>query len=156
MIGSDSGFVKIVHPVVMIEGRMVEPNVEQHIVRTVVDTHLHLPDMFEITFIDDEGKIATDAGLRIGSHVEIKAGKENDESTTSIIKGEVTSIEAICEENLVYLVVRGYETAHRLQRAKRTRTFVNMTDSDIASQIARNAGLDIGDVQSTSVTHDHI
>ena len=70
--------------------------------------------------------------------------------------GEITSIEAICEGFLIYTVVRGYEKAHRLQRAKRTRTFVNMTDSDIATQVARNAGLTIGDVQSTSVTHDHI
>ena len=157
MMGGDTGFGKVVHPVVMIENQLVNPKIEERIVRTVVDTHLHLPDMFEITFLDDEGTLASDAGLRIGSKVEVKGGKENDTSATSIIKGEVTSIEAICEENLVFLVVRGYEQAHRLQRAKRTRTFVNMTDSDIAKQVARNAGVHVGDgVVATTTTHDHV
>ena len=157
-LGESGGWGKIVHPVVMIENRVIDPKVEENLIRTVVDTHLHLPDMFELTFMDNEGTLAGDAHLRIGAHVEIKAGKENEESTTSIIKGEVTSLEAICEDNLVYFVARGYETAHRLQRAKRTRTFVNMTDSDIAKQVARNAGVTVNNdkVVATSTTHDHV
>jgi hypothetical protein len=148
----------IVNPVVSVGviGMPLSSSAETKLIRTVVDTHLHLPDMFELTFVDEEGSLASDAGLEIGTKIEIFAGKEADSDTTSLIKGEVTSIEAICQDALIFTVIRGYEKAHRLQRAKRTKTFVNMTDSDIASQVARNAGLDIGDVQSTSVTHDHI
>jgi hypothetical protein len=43
-----------------------------------------------------------------------------------------------------------------LQRARRSQTFLNMTDSDIAEKIAKNAGLSIGQIDSTSTTHDHI
>ena len=68
----------------------------------------------------------------------------------------MTSIEAICQEGLIYSIVRGYEKAHRLQRAKRTRTFLNMKDSEIAEQVAEDAGLEIGTVEETSVAHDHI
>lgn len=148
----------LVHPVVAVGviGMPLSEQAESNLIRTVVDTHLHLPDMFELTFIDEEGSLAAEAGLEIGTKIEIFAAKESDVDTVSIIKGEVTSIEAICHDALIFTVVRGYEKAHRLQRAKRTRTFVNMTDSDIATQIARNAGLDIGDVQDTSTTHDHI
>ncbi|HEU5474595.1 MAG TPA: phage baseplate assembly protein V [Actinophytocola sp.] len=152
-------FGRIVHPVVMIGSPLGLPlgsSAEENLIRTVVDTHLHLPDMFEMTFLDDKGSLADDAGLAIGTKIEIKGGKESDEMTTSLIKGEVTSIEAICQDNMIFTVVRGYEQAHRLQRAKRTKTYVNMTDSDIAKQVARNAGLTIGDVAATSVTHDHM
>ena len=56
----------------------------------------------------------------------------------------------------MYTVVRGYEQAHRLQKARHTRTFVNMTDSDVAKKIARDAGLKIGTVDDTSTAHDHL
>lgn len=157
-MGSSPG-TEIVHPLVAIGpsplGMPLSSDAESSLVRTVVDTHLHMPDMFELTFLD-EGSLAADAGFEIGATVEILAPKPSDGSTTSLIIGEVTSIEAICEGMLIFTVIRGYEKAHRLQRAKRTRTFVNMTDADIARQVAGDAGLDIGDIQATSIAHDHV
>lgn len=144
--------VKVGYPI----GIPLLPNVAPKLIRTVVDTHLHLPDMFELTFLDLEGTLVDDAKLKIGAKVEISAGPANSDDTESLIKGEVTSIEAICQHSAIYTIVRGYEKAHRLQRAKRTRTFVNMKDSDIAEQVAGDAGLDIGKVDPTSTTHDHI
>src|SRR5207248_4862961 len=119
---------------------------EPNLLRTVVDQHLHLPDMFELTFQDEEGTIADDAGLKIGQTVTIKAGAPGSSSADKLITGEITSIEAICDEGMTLTVIRGYEKAHRLQRAKRSRTFVNMKDSDIARQIASDSSLDIGTI----------
>ena len=73
-----------------------------------------------------------------------------------LIDGEVTSIEAICENLVIYTVVRGYEKAHRLQRARRSRTFVDMTDSDIAQEVAGDIKLEIGTVDDTNTAHNHI
>jgi hypothetical protein len=137
-------------------GMPLNSSAAENLVRTVVDTHLHLPDMFELTFFDDDGTIVKDAGLDIGTKIQIKAPSPGSSDSVSLIKGEITSIEGIYEGMLMYTIVRGYEKAHRLQRAKRTRTFVNMTDSDIAQEVAESAGLDIGDVQPTSAAHDHI
>jgi phage protein D len=137
-------------------GMPLAPTVMTHLIRAVVDTHLHLPDMFELTFHDVEGTVVKDAGMTIGATVEIFAGAAEDNSTTSLIKGEVTAIEAICQEGLIFSIVRGYEKAHRLQRGRRTRTYVNMKDSEIASQVAKDAGLDVGKVEETSVAHEHV
>lgn len=137
-------------------GMPLLPGVLDKLTRVVVDTHLHVPDMFEIWFDDEDGTVVDDAGLSIGTSVEILGGQAGDFSGTSLIKGEVTSIEAVCENMMVLTVVRGYAKAHRLQRAKRSKTFLNMTDSDIARKVAGNAGLSMGDIDSTSVTHDHI
>jgi phage protein D len=144
--------VKVGFPV----GLPLRPDVEPHLARVVVDTHLHLPDMFELTFLDEEGHIAGDAGLRIGAVVEVFGGAPDSTEASSLITGEVTSIEAVCQDLHIYTVVRGYEKAHRLQRARRTRTFVNMTDSDIARKVASDASLDIGTIDDTSTTHDHL
>lgn len=156
--GLGASTYEIIHPGVGVGeiGMPLNSAAAEMLVRTVVDTHLHLPDMFELTFFDDDGDLVSKAGLEIGTKIEIKAPKPGKDENISLIKGEVTSIEAICEGYLIFTVVRGYEKAHRLQRARRTRTFVNMTDSDIAKEVAQNAGLDIGDVQETSAAHDHI
>jgi phage protein D len=154
--GSDTAIVWPTVKVGKVVGIPLLPTVSEHLIRAVVDTHLHLPDMFELTFHDLEGSVVKDAGLEIGSTVEIAAGAADSNTTTSLIKGEVTSIEAICQEGLVYSIVRGYERAHRLQRAKRTRTFVNMKDSEIAAQVAEKAKIEKGVIEETSVAHEHI
>ncbi|WP_158893762.1 phage baseplate assembly protein V [Amycolatopsis anabasis] len=134
----------------------LSPTVSPKLIRAVVDTHLHLPDMFELTFLDQTGGLIAEAGLNIGAKVEIEAGRAGEKSTETLISGEVTSIEAICVDATIRTVVRGYEKAHRLQRARRTRTFRNMKDSDIAAQIAREAGLRTGTIDATKTTHDHL
>ena len=137
-------------------GMPLSPTVQSQLVRAVVDTHLHLPDMFELTFLDEAGTVTDDAGLDIGTAVEILAGDATSTTTTSLLKGEVTAIEAICADAVIYTVIRGYEKAHRLQRARRTRTFLNMKDSDIARQVASHAGLEPGTIDESSTTHTHI
>ncbi|HEX5406197.1 MAG TPA: phage baseplate assembly protein V [Pseudonocardiaceae bacterium] len=126
------------------------------LVRVVVDTSLHLPGMFELTFIDDGGTAVTDAGLTIGATVQVWASGAGDTTGTRLIQGEVTCLEGRFEHLHHRMVVRGYDVTHRLQRARRTRTFVNMTDADIAARIFREAGLTEVKVDPIGTTHDHI
>jgi phage protein D len=137
-------------------GLPLRPDVERHLVRTVVDTHLHLPDMFELTFLDEEGNVADQAGLSIGTKVEVFGGAPDSTEAKKLIAGEVTSIEAVCADLHVYTVIRGYEQAHRLQRSRRTRTFVNMKDSDAVRRVAQDAAVSIGTIDDTSTTHAHL
>ncbi|MGH9244057.1 MAG: phage baseplate assembly protein V [Acidimicrobiales bacterium] len=132
------------------------PTVEPKLSRVVVDTHLHLPAMFELWFADEEGHILEDAGIEIGQVVEIHGGASTSMEATSLIKGEVTSIEAVCNEMFIYSVARGYEKDHRLQRATRSRTFLNVKYSDIAKQVAGECELDTGEITDTKTTHDHV
>jgi len=134
----------------------LSPLLEPKMVRAVVDQHVHLPDMFELTFLDEEGSFVEDSGLKIGTPIEVYGGAPNSMEAKKLIAGEVTAVEAICADLHVYTVVRGYEKAHLLQRAKRTRTFVNKTDSDAVRTVASDAGLDIGTIDDTSTVHEHL
>lgn len=138
------------------QGTALTTDVEARLLRTVVDTHLHLPGMFVLTFRDIDGTTLTDAGLSIGTCVQVWAGTPGDEQARRLITGEVTAIEGRYEYLAGLTIVRGYDLGHRLQRVRRTRTFVNMTDSDIASQVAREGGLTLGEIMPTSVVHDHL
>jgi phage protein D len=130
------------------------PDTAEPPVRVVVDTHQHLPDMFEITLLDDTdgGTALDDAGLVIGATVEIGDGAQD----VVLITGEVTALEACCDESIVYTIARGYEKTHRLQRAKHSHVFSNVSDSGIARTLAEAAGLDIGTIEHTGVTHEHL
>jgi phage protein D len=145
-----------VTPTVSINSIDLLPTVAPKLVCTVVDTRLHLPDMFELTFEDSDNSVVGDTMVRIGSLVEVYGGAAGSPSAPCLIKGEVTSIEGDYHGTTIHTIIRGYEKSHRLQRSSRTRTFVDMKDSDIAAQIAREAGLTETDITDTSTTHRHV
>ena len=145
-------------PTVNINSSDLSSTQMEKLVRATVTTHLHLPDMFELVFEDTENSIIGDTSAQVGSLVEIFAGASGSSSAKSLIKAELTSIEGEYEGTVIHVIFRGYEKSHRLQRASRTRTFVDMTDADIANQIAQDGGFgpsDI-DVSDTSTTHRHV
>ncbi len=76
----------------------------------------------------------------VGSDVAIRLGYIGD--LHQVMLGEITSLEPVFSQGQhSVLMVRGYDRRHRLARGRKTRTFVQMKDSAIATQIAREAGL---------------
>lgn len=125
------------------------------VIRAVVDTHLHLPGMFEIVFDDSDGGVAQGTGLEVGKDLQVMVGTDGG-SPRCLITGEITSLEADYHPGRSHLIVRGYDKGHRLQRVRKTKTFLNATDSDIARRVASDAGLTIGHIEATQVTHVHL
>ena len=125
-----------------------------NLIRTVVETSLHRPGMFELTFLDRFGAVLDMTPIAIGVEVEISVGEMPN--STKLIVGEVTSIEGDYDNQLLLTVVRGYEHSHRLQKARRSRTFLNATDGDIAREVADGANLTVGEIQDPGVSHDYI
>jgi uncharacterized protein involved in type VI secretion and phage assembly len=67
----------------------------------------------------------------------------------------VTSIEADYDTLGTRAVVRGYDKSHRLAAGRKTKTFLNVKYSDIASQVATDAGLQ-ADVEDSGGTVEHV
>jgi uncharacterized protein len=90
----------------------------------------------------------------VGNQVEIWLGYVGD--LHQVMLAEVTSLEPVfTAEAPPVLMVRGYDHRHRLARGTKTRTFVQMKDSAIAGQVAREAGLR-AQVEDTQVTHGYV
>lgn len=138
-------------PTVTVGGRPLPEAVR--LVRVLVDSHLHLPDMFELTFADQAKSVLDEAGLRLGVEIEVLGGVLDETAQHSLVTGEVTAIEGRYGELSWLTVVRGYSHDHRLQRARRARTFIDAKDSDVARQLASGAGLKIGQVDATTQVH---
>jgi phage protein D len=76
----------------------------------------------------------------VGGEVEVWLGWVDD--LERVMLGEITGLEpSFTSEQPPMLTVRGYDHRHRMGRSRRTRTFLQMKDSAIAAQMAREAGL---------------
>lgn len=127
-----------------------------NLIRVVVDSHLHLPDMFELTFLDLERTVLDDAGFKLGLEIEVRGGALNEKRDWSLAVGEITAMEGQYGGSIRTTVVRGYSHEHRLQRGRRSRTFLDAKDSDVAKQLAGDAGLQLGQIDATTQVHPQL
>lgn len=103
------------------------------------------PSMFALTLpawdtVQMKPKWIDDKLFDEGNTVEIEVGYRD--RTVKVISGEITGLEAdFAQARPPTLTVRGHDRRHRLMRSRKTRSFMNCKDSDIASQVATDAGL---------------
>ena len=103
-------------------------------------------------------KFAIGKKIKIG-FTSITTGDPNydDASTAYILEGEITAIETdFTEEAKAPIIIRGYDVSHRLHRGRCSQSFLNMTDSDIVSKLARESGITLGTVTATTPVHKYV
>lgn len=155
------------HVFVRIDGSELPPEIQSNIKEVIVDQNAHLPGMFTIIIQDDRDRdsqelnVTDNAKFDLGKLVKIESSLYDDlqvpgSSKVTLIEGEITALEPVFGESMVTeLLVRGYDKSHRGFREVKSNTFLNSKDSDIASQLAGDAGLS-PNVDTTSEVYEHI
>jgi phage protein D/phage baseplate assembly protein gpV len=149
---------------IKVNGQLLGPEAAARVADVTIEQDMVLPDTFAIRIHDIANHggasaqtlfpIADTRDFRIGNEVEIAMGREDQPD--SALKGEITSLELeMRADGLPFLTVRGYDKAHRLNRQKRTRVFVNAKISDIVRTIGSGNGLS-ANVEDTQVVHPHM
>jgi uncharacterized protein len=144
---------------IIINARPLADSARPFLGSILVDDSIAWPSMFAVQFtgsleLDDVHAWIDYADFAVGNVVEIKLGYGNE--MESLITGEITGLEPeFVLDRPPTVIVRGYDRRHRLQKGRKTRTFVGLKDSDIASQIAREAKLKVEAVDS-KVMHDYV
>jgi phage protein D len=129
------------------------------IVNATVEDDLNEPGMFSVELVSRDDERGTrpwtdDELFDLGGIVRIAFGY--GEHTETLLAGEITALEpSFGLGGPPSLVVRGYDRRHRLNKFRRTRTFVAQKDSEIATTICSEAGLDVRAVDS-GVQHDYV
>ena len=147
---------------VEINGSAVSTEFMRDVRNIEVEQSLHMPSMFSI-HLDDPKFAWTDntALLKIGATVKVKAKDFGGIARTAgqpivLIDGEITALEPDYPENgVTSIVIRGYDKSHRLHRGRKTRTFLDVTDSDLCSTIAGEVGLSAS-AEATTVVHPYV
>jgi phage protein D len=144
---------------ISLNGSPITVEAHAHVVSITVEDDAEWPSMFTVELVttieQDDPLVWVDNDLfAIGGAVEIKLGYAD--APERVFAGEITGLEPEFSFNrLPALLVRGFDRRHRLTRGRKTRSFVQQKDSDIASQIAGEAGLSVG-VTDSEVTHDYV
>ena len=140
---------------VEIDGEVLSASVAARVAEVVVDQDVHLPASFEIKLTDPDRTATVDVPVKIASKIKI-GGASVDGTPSTVLSGDVTALEAEYSEAGSFLIIRGYDLAHRLHRGRRTRVFTQVMYSDVAQQIASDAGLDAGQIDTTGQVKDHV
>ena len=141
---------------IQIDGTHLDEKHMKNLLSVEVDDSLYLPDMFCVRLLDPGLEALHSDVFKMGSAVKISIALENETKRTVLMEGEITAIEP--DLNSVErgtLTCRGYDRSHRLHRTRKTTTYQNVTDSDVASRLAAGAGLQ-PKVGSTPIVYPYL
>jgi phage protein D len=144
---------------VRINGNDLPPAVRGEITRVVVEENLDSAGTFALELSNwdmDQQRVkwSDDDRFQPGGVVEIKLGYV--ESVTTVMVGEITGLELSFPAGArSLLTVRGYDRLHRFRRGRRTRSYLQVKDSDVARQIAGDLGL-TPEVEDSGEIHPYL
>lgn len=143
------------HIEIKVNGTSLSKAQQVSLLEAVVDQHALLPGMFSLRFLDPDLKLLDEGPFDFQAKVEIGARDAND-TLVPLIQGEITALEPEFGAGMkAELVVRGYDLSHRLYRKTRSTTYLNVKDSDLATQFAQSAHL-TAVVDATKTVYEHL
>ena len=141
---------------VEVDGSPLADDVAQQLVAGVVDDDLNLPDLFSLSFRDAAREVIQEGRFKIGSKVKLSVVSDDAPGGQPLLSGEVTALEMEHDAAGTLTIVRGYDQSHRLFRGQRSESYAGVTYADVATQVARRAGLEPGRIDATTPVHQHV
>jgi phage protein D/phage baseplate assembly protein gpV len=154
-------------------------NLGDDLLSLTIEESLHLPTAFTLilhtSFASGTGN--PDSDRHWHSHKELKPGatiklgfyattaeastftEEEVKATDNknMFEGEITGVDVrYGNSHEANIVVKGYDLSHRLHMGRYNRSFLNMTDSDIAKKIIGEVGIPIGEIEDAGIVHEYV
>ena len=157
-------------PLLEIDGTAAAADLLNDILQISVEESLHQAGMFTIIISNDyfsgnadtawkhQSKFAIGNKIKIGFTSSTTEDADFSEEVTGyLLEGEVTAIETeLNEKSQAPIIIRGYDISHRLHRGRYNRSFQNVTDSDVVSQLIGEVGITAGTVTATTIVHEYV
>ncbi|BAY49989.1 Rhs element Vgr protein (plasmid) [Scytonema sp. HK-05] len=160
-------------PLLKINGKPAPPELVEDIIEISVEESLHLPSMFTLVVhnvydsADQEDKQPwkNEKYFKIGDSLDIgfatsttKSSEFSKEEQNYLIqKGEIVAIEvSFTDKSDAPIIIRGYDTAHRLHHGRHNRSFLNQTAGEIVKKIAQEVGIKVDQVDNKGVPYDYL
>ncbi|HLG11881.1 MAG TPA: VgrG-related protein [Dehalococcoidia bacterium] len=138
---------------VKLDGTDLTSDIMADLLRVRVEGSVHLPDMAILEFDNSDLKWSEAERITIGQEIKVYFGDADLKSDEPVFAGEVAGMEIdVGMSGAIMMRIRGYDRAHRLHRGRITKVFKDVTDSDIAQEVASAVGLKC-EVQNTPGKH---
>ncbi|HEX2914634.1 MAG TPA: VgrG-related protein [Chloroflexia bacterium] len=149
-----SNELTIAYCTIKIDGTALSSDVMNDLLEVEVCQSLYVPAMFTIRLYSSELKWFDSTNFDVGKEVVISMGQDNNPA--QVFKGEITGIELdSAPRGIPTITIRGFDKLHRLHRGRKTRSFSQVTDSDLVSSLAGEASL-TAQADSTTEVYDYI
>ena len=140
-------------------GADLDPQLLARVIELRVETTAALPDVCTIRLTETsptasgELKVIDDARFKLGAPLSVKLATAIGGQLAPVFDGEITTVEAELGatptgEPVLELTVTGHDRSHRMHARTTTRTFRQVTVSDIARKMASEHGLKVGTIAS--------
>ena len=125
----------------------------ESIEEVIVEDNLNLPTVMTVMLSDLGLEWIDHASLAVGTELEVLIGEDDDRKRVGI--GEIVALELEQRPGTSRVVIQAFDRSHRLHRGRHVRTFQEMSDGDIVSRIASDAGLQT-DIDGADAQHDYL
>jgi phage protein D len=123
---------------------------DEHHVSFVIDRDVNQPDMAAIVLNNQDHRYSK---LKIAAPVEIKIGADK----VTVYKGEITGLEPTFKGGeKARILIRAMNKLHRLSRIRKSKTYMDMSDKDIVTQVAQDAGLSLQWKSDKTIKYKHV
>ena len=139
---------------VTLGGSPMDPTLASRIMEVRVETTVGLPDVCTLRLAEDPDasgnlKVIDDSRFKLAAPLTVKLAKAIGGQPGEVFDGEITTIEAelgssLAGEPVMELTVTAHDRSHRMHRKTTTRTFRQMTVTDVARKMAGEHGLKVG------------
>src|SRR4051812_33353370 len=138
----------------MVDGAAADPELKGSVIGVRVTDDMDKSSRFWVHLSDIDRKWTKQDKFKPGTAIEIKLGYQGQ--LKSVCKGEVANVEiVVTADGPTRLVVAGVDKGHSFDRGTVTKTYKDVKDSDLASQVAQRHGLS-ADVEDSKVVHDYV
>jgi uncharacterized protein involved in type VI secretion and phage assembly len=143
-------------PIIYLDGDRLPRELEANVRRVLVESDVLAPDSCRIMLDDPNRSALADGGFDFQATLSVKAARTGEQSEQPLFEGKVYSLGFDFDERGATATVTAYDHSYALFSGLHTATYRDVTDADLARQIANEAGLDVGTIEATTVVHEHV
>src|SRR5439155_3261819 len=138
----------------MVDGTAADAELKGSVIGIRVTDDMDKSSRFWVHLSDVDRKWTKQNKFKPGTAIEIKLGFIGQ--LKSICKGEISNLEIVLTpDGPSRLVIAGVDKGHSFDKGTVTKTYKDVKDSDLASQVAQRHGLS-ADVEDSKVVHDFV
>jgi phage protein D/phage baseplate assembly protein gpV len=147
---------------ILVDGAEIDQNEANRVLQIKVSDFLRLPDVCTVGVgypAKTEGAPFGDLDntpFKVGAELEVKMGATDQNTTHTLFKGEIVTLEPSFESGTVAMIIRAYDRSHRMMRSRKLRAFNKQSIGDIVTQLCQDHGFSASVKGSTGPVLDYV
>lgn len=148
-----SQYVLTAHFTFKLDGKAFSTEMSAAVQGFHLEQSLHLADMLTLQLVSLDAQWLSKQKLEPGASLEVIS--EVLGQSIPLFQGEIVELEPEFQTDSVVLKLRAFDRMHRLAHGVKTRSWVDVKDSDLVSTLGKEAGLKV-DAEDTRQVFPHV